>query len=100
MQILIDRNGQRMGPYTPEQVNDYLAAGSLLPTDSAWHEGMPAWGPLSTVQGVVMPGAAPPPPEPAPLPQPLRLQPRGRQWRWVPFALNAMSRCSRAKWCA
>jgi len=36
MQVTINRTGQQMGPYTVEQINEYLAQGSLLPTDYAW----------------------------------------------------------------
>ena len=38
MNIHIQRDGQQMGPYPLEQVNEYLAQGTLLPTDPAWHE--------------------------------------------------------------
>ena len=49
VQIHISRNDQRMGPYTYEEVQSYLAQGSLLPTDLAWHEGLENWTPLSTI---------------------------------------------------
>ena len=76
-QIHISRNGQQMGPYPLAQINNYLADGTLLPTDSAWHQGMAEWAPLSTLDGVQMPGAsglpllpppagAPPPPNAGP----------------------------------
>jgi hypothetical protein len=57
----IQRNDQRYGPYTSEQVRGYLAAGSLLPTDLACTDDNPRWAPLCDVF------AAPPPP---PLPVP------------------------------
>lgn len=41
-----------MGPFPLSEVNRQLAAGSLLLTDLAWYEGIPAWVPLSQVPGV------------------------------------------------
>ena len=41
-----------MGPYTVDQINEYLAQGSLLPTDYAWHEGLPDWVPVTQISGV------------------------------------------------
>ena len=49
-----------MGPYTVEQINEYLAQGSLLPTDYAWHEGLPDWVFLTEISGVTL-SATPPP---------------------------------------
>ena len=36
MQIFVDKNGQQLGPYTIEQLQQYLAE-----EDLAWHEGLP-----------------------------------------------------------
>jgi len=47
MQIHIDRGGQRFGPYSQNEVKQYLALGNLLPTDLVWHEGAAGWEPLS-----------------------------------------------------
>ena len=55
MQIQIDRNGERYGPYSIEEVNSYLANGTLLPSDNAWHDGMPDWVPIGQIQGVILP---------------------------------------------
>ena len=52
MQVHIDRNGSRYGPYNIEDINAYLANGALLPTDLAWHEGLNGWVPLANIQGV------------------------------------------------
>ena len=99
MQILINRDGQQLGPYTPEQVNEYLAAGSLSPDDPAWHEGLAEWVPLNQVGGIVVPATATPPPfDPSafgasspprlhPRPRlwlPVHLQPQIRQWSGTP----------------
>ena len=47
MQIHITRGEESSGPYTLEQVQDYLAQGILLPDDLAWHEGLENWVPLA-----------------------------------------------------
>lgn len=52
MQVHIDRNGERYGPYSIEDINAYLANGTLLPTDLAWQDGMADWMPLSEFSGV------------------------------------------------
>jgi len=52
VQVTISRDGQQMGPYTVDQINDCLAQGSLLPTDYAWHEGLPDWVPVIQISGV------------------------------------------------
>ena len=61
-QIFINRNNQKHGPYTLDDVNDYLASGHLLPSDAAWFEGTPAWMPLSQVPNVKLPHVRVPPP--------------------------------------
>tara|TARA_A100001037_G_C15019713_1_gene575732 strand:+ start:127 stop:1068 length:942 start_codon:yes stop_codon:yes gene_type:complete len=58
VQVHIDRNGERFGPYSLEEVNAYLANGTLLPTDLAWQDGMADWLPVSQISGVVMPGGS------------------------------------------
>ena len=47
MEIKINRNGTEFGPYTLEEVNQYLADGKLLPNDLAWHEPTKTWVRLS-----------------------------------------------------
>ncbi|MDP6903823.1 MAG: GYF domain-containing protein [Verrucomicrobiota bacterium] len=46
MQIFITRGEDSSGPYTLEQVQDYLSQGVLLPDDFAYHEGLEDWMPL------------------------------------------------------
>ena len=41
-----------MGPFSLEEVNRQLAAGSLSLSDLAWYEGIPNWVALSEVPGV------------------------------------------------
>jgi hypothetical protein len=49
VQVTIHRGGQQMDPYRVDQINDYLAKGSLLPTDNAWHERLPDWVPVTQI---------------------------------------------------
>ena len=41
MQIFVNKNGQQLGPYTIEQLQQYLAMVDLAEEDRAWHEGLP-----------------------------------------------------------
>lgn len=52
MQIHIARDGKQLGPFSLEEINRQLAAGTLSLTDNAWYEGASGWAPLSTVPGV------------------------------------------------
>jgi hypothetical protein len=52
MQIYIARDGKQLGPFTLEEVNRQLAAGTLSLSDNAWYEGAAGWAPLSSVPGV------------------------------------------------
>ena len=52
--IHILRDGQQFGPYSLEEINAFLADGSLLPSDQAWYEGAPGWIPLTEVPGVAL----------------------------------------------
>ena len=77
MQIHIARDGKQLGPFSLEEINRQLAAGTLSLSDNAWYEGASGWAPLSTVPGVtggasssatippVTPSAAPAPTPPA-----------------------------------
>ena len=47
MQIFITRGEDSNGPYTLEQVQDYLSQGVLMPDDFAFHEGLEGWVPLA-----------------------------------------------------
>ena len=49
MEIFIHRNGQDLGPYSPREIRDRIAAGQLFRTDLAWYEGAADWMPLSEV---------------------------------------------------
>jgi hypothetical protein len=60
MEILIAKQGQQYGPYSEEQVREYVRAGRISPDDLAWHQGQPAWAPLSQI--LKLETAPPPPP--------------------------------------
>ena len=55
MQIHVSRDGQQFGPYTLDEVKQYLAAGNLKPTDRAWYDGAPDWMSITQVPGVAVP---------------------------------------------
>jgi hypothetical protein len=68
MQIHIARDGKPIGPFSLDEVNRQLAAGTLSLSDQAWYEGAAGWTPLSTVPGVSSNptgGTLPQPPGPA-----------------------------------
>ena len=71
MKIHINRKGQKMGPFPLDQVNLHLENGSLLPNDSAWHDGMADWVLLSDVIGVIIPSKDVPPPLSTPIESPV-----------------------------
>ncbi|MEN6603036.1 MAG: GYF domain-containing protein [Bryobacteraceae bacterium] len=62
MKYLIHRGGQQYGPYSVEELKQFVASGNVLPSDMAWAEGMPAWVPVSQILG----GAPAQAPAPAP----------------------------------
>src|SRR4051812_21622620 len=62
MQIHIARDGKQLGPFSIDEINHQLAAGTLSLSDNAWYEGAAGWAPLSTVPGITgaVPSATPP----------------------------------------
>ena len=65
MKVYLDRQGQRMGPYSVDEINQFLGTGQVLITDMAWHGGLDEWVPLDQVPGVQ--NVAPQPSNPHPL---------------------------------
>jgi len=81
--FVIRRAGQDFGPYTLQQVHDYLTAGNLVLTDTAWDPRNSTWVALAQLPGLTF--ATPPPPPPvAPPPAPFApvqaTQPRNIFW--------------------
>ncbi len=75
MLVHLDRQGQRFGPYSVDEINAYLAEGLVEATDLAWYDGCPDWMALEAVPGVNLgkpaasaPLKAPPPPSAPPAP--------------------------------
>ena len=61
MQIYVAKSGQRIGPFSEEQIQSMLNSDMVTLTDSAWHDGLPSWLPLHQVLNINLP----PPPKPA-----------------------------------
>ena len=51
MTYQVSRNGQMYGPYTLEDLQRYVAAGNVLPTDLAKSEEMTDWQPVAQILG-------------------------------------------------
>src|SRR5438477_10797247 len=59
MEIYLSRGGgERIGPYSLEEINRPLAARTITPYDLGWSERSPGWKPLLSLPGVIMPGGA------------------------------------------
>ena len=84
MQIHVARDGQKSGPYSPEEVRARLAAGELRHTDMAWHDGLPSWQPLSSLAAA---GGSGVPPLPS---SPLPMQPYPRPPETCPLAVASL----------
>lgn len=52
MNIYLSKDGQQTGPFPLEEIKRKLQAGEVLPTQLAWYQGAPGWGPISSVPGV------------------------------------------------
>jgi hypothetical protein len=60
-QIHISRDGQTFGPYSVEQVRQYLQTGEVQPTDWAWFEGAENWMPVTDLPDLAGGPVSPPP---------------------------------------
>ena len=57
--IHVTRKGEPIGPYSREKAKEHFLAGTLLPTDWGWHDGMGEdWKPLNEVLGLPVPEGA------------------------------------------
>ena len=72
MEFFIHRDGIDYGPFSAEEVKGQLRAGSILPTDYIWHEGLSDWAPVSSLEEFASDRPAPPR---LPLAQTIRLRP-------------------------
>ena len=87
MQIYVMIDGNRHGPYSPEEVRQYLATGQLQPQMPAWCEGKTDWQPLET-----FPEFAPPAAKPG------RKPGRSRTPLYASLAVGAVALCAVAGW--
>lgn len=55
VKIHINRAGQSLGTFTPEEVRAGFDSGKFLPGDLAWRDGMESWKPLGEVIGEIAP---------------------------------------------
>jgi len=55
--ITVSKNGEKLGPYTREEINAFLGSGELNLDDWAWPEGVSDWVPLGRIAGI---GSNPP----------------------------------------
>ena len=58
MKIHLNRGGQSLGQFTPEEVRAGYREGKFTGTDLAWRDGMPVWKPLAEVIDELAPEAA------------------------------------------
>ncbi|MFP6854347.1 MAG: PH domain-containing protein [Opitutales bacterium] len=59
--VWVQKNGQPLGPYSEEEVRQYIQSRQLDPQDLAAWEGDAAWTPLASLVALPPPPAAPPP---------------------------------------
>lgn len=59
MNIYIAKNGTQTGPYSEEQIHGMLTGGLISRNDSAWHDGVPDWQPISILLGLHQPPLLP-----------------------------------------
>jgi len=58
--VHVSRQGEKFGPYKYATAKAHLEGGQLLPTDSAWYEGMDEWKPLGEIfDQAILSGTAP-----------------------------------------
>lgn len=57
--VYVNRNGESWGPYSWEELCGHYQSGAFLPTDLAWHEGLPEWKTLGEILAPQSVGSAP-----------------------------------------
>ena len=55
MKIHLNRAGQSLGQFTPEEIRAGFREGKFVGTDLAWRDGMASWQPLSEVIDEIAP---------------------------------------------
>jgi TM2 domain-containing membrane protein YozV len=69
MNFFLSQNGQRLGPYSFEQLRMLHSQGLAQSTDLVWTDGWAEWLPLDKIPGVAQGSVLPPP---------------NNKWRWTP----------------
>ena len=58
-QLYITKEQQKYGPYSVDEVRQYIADKHFTTSDWAWHEGLTDWVPIHSIPGVVTQNAPP-----------------------------------------
>jgi len=79
MQLIIAKDGQKLGPYSETEVKEMVEAGTIALTDLAWHDGISDWTPVACLIAPpeVQPDSPPAGPSTTP-PRPIDLALAGR----------------------
>ena len=64
----VSHQGQQFGPYTLEQINEYLAQGAFDASSHVWDANVNGWVEIWQLPGVILPAAQPAAPLPPPPP--------------------------------
>jgi hypothetical protein len=66
VQWYVGSGGKRAGPFTEDQMRQYILAAKVKPTTMVWREGMDNWAVAGQVPNLApLFAAVPPPPPPA-----------------------------------
>jgi hypothetical protein len=87
IQIYVSIDGKNHGPYSHDEVRQYLATGQLQPQMQAWGEGMTDWQPLEALPEFAAPGAGTGP-----------VRGRSRAGLYISLAVCAVALCAVAGW--
>ena len=55
MEIYLQQDGERAGPFTLEQVQVQIDGGKLSVSDPTWFEGCSDWVPIRDLPGILLP---------------------------------------------
>jgi hypothetical protein len=61
MELYLHQNGERVGPYTEDQISAMLASGRVSRNDIVWHERLTEWQPIHVVFSLPAPVSPPAP---------------------------------------
>ena len=58
MELFLFQNGERIGPYTLDELQGWLDSGQVSSSDAVWFEGCEDWVTVREVPGIRVPGLA------------------------------------------